>query len=659
MLRIAAQRLICMLLVSIIILTGLSTAEEQPALPHTTTIRILCVYDQSAVAYLGSSSTHTPTELSIKNINILLNNSELDSVRVESCGSYVLETYNANPKGKNNNESPSKTIIKDAIRYAATSRELNEQRNRTGADLVILFVDARCAGEPAQTYGMAHNAYNFSKYELNQKNELLSESAYVICFSIDKIQANIAYHVLEHEFGHMLGAGHPRIQTAQPGSQASMQAAGFYHYEDEENIYATIMGYNEWQFNGISSESTRNFKQNKKYTRVKRMPVFSAPKQDFNGIPCGSDEGYHNNAATVNAFADVIAAYRGEDRYTNRNTDAAHAYPLPKAHLLSDIYKEYGYTTGKGEQFAETLQKNAVELTPRQEHGEYDYNTYLTWIIGAKTEDKSAWFSYTAPASGICEVAIRKKLTVGADGDFSIKIHPKSNRGTKISANTLTPLPGSGVITRTSFHLNKGEEVFIEVCGNTRSKQFFLLLKQVNQDALPPKVSPTKKIIFYTSVSTAILFAILFIVSSKKEQTTAEAKPQQEEHEQEADGKLPPGVTKLCGNESTTLVLRGKTHKNDFFEKKLPLEVQQEEQIISIGRHLDNTICITDSTVSRFHATLKITYNGESIQLMLKDIGSSSGTYIAGKILEQNQYEPINSGTPLRFGNFEGRIYIQ
>lgn len=76
-----------------------------------------------------------------------------------------------------------------------------------------------------------------------------------------------------------------------------------------------------------------------------------------------------------------------------------------------------------------------------------------------------------------------------------------------------------------------------------------------------------------------------------------------------------------------------------------------EKKALKIGRSSENDIQVLVRTVSRLHANLK--YNPAGRECLLSDSGSANGTYINGKRLEKNVYEPLRNGDRVRFGGAE------
>jgi pSer/pThr/pTyr-binding forkhead associated (FHA) protein len=65
---------------------------------------------------------------------------------------------------------------------------------------------------------------------------------------------------------------------------------------------------------------------------------------------------------------------------------------------------------------------------------------------------------------------------------------------------------------------------------------------------------------------------------------------------------------------------------------------------LKVGRATDNNVCITDPTVSSYHARI-FTYLNSSY---VEDLKSRNGTYVNGKRIEKHILRP---GDTLRVGN--------
>jgi len=76
------------------------------------------------------------------------------------------------------------------------------------------------------------------------------------------------------------------------------------------------------------------------------------------------------------------------------------------------------------------------------------------------------------------------------------------------------------------------------------------------------------------------------------------------------------------------------------------------QEIISIGREIDNDITINNLAVSRYHALI---YHKNG-RILIKDLGSANGTYLNGvKLVESN----LHVGDIISIGKYVIKIYIE
>ena len=78
---------------------------------------------------------------------------------------------------------------------------------------------------------------------------------------------------------------------------------------------------------------------------------------------------------------------------------------------------------------------------------------------------------------------------------------------------------------------------------------------------------------------------------------------------------------------------------------------KDDDAIISIGRSRMNFIQLTELTVSKLHAQIKIV--GETV--MMSDLGSKHGSYLNEVALEPNREYTLRSGDAVCFGRLKLR----
>jgi hypothetical protein len=74
-----------------------------------------------------------------------------------------------------------------------------------------------------------------------------------------------------------------------------------------------------------------------------------------------------------------------------------------------------------------------------------------------------------------------------------------------------------------------------------------------------------------------------------------------------------------------------------------------------VGRSHDNSLCISDASVSSFHAAFTVDKNGT---LWLTDLGSSNGTLVNGVCIHEGDKAMMCNGDRLQFGDVEMRLEL-
>ena len=82
-----------------------------------------------------------------------------------------------------------------------------------------------------------------------------------------------------------------------------------------------------------------------------------------------------------------------------------------------------------------------------------------------------------------------------------------------------------------------------------------------------------------------------------------------------------------------------------------PVSFQLEQGFNTVGRNPTNNLRLKDATVSSFHC--EIVLDGD--QVLVRDLGSSNGTYVAGQLVEESRVEP---GATLRIGSVELKLQL-
>lgn len=95
---------------------------------------------------------------------------------------------------------------------------------------------------------------------------------------------------------------------------------------------------------------------------------------------------------------------------------------------------------------------------------------------------------------------------------------------------------------------------------------------------------------------------------------------------------------------ATKLVLRA-IERQSFSDLRASFDARA-----GVGRSHDNTLCVSDASVSSFHAAFTV---GANSALWLTDLGSSNGTLVNGVRLNEGDKTIVRDGDRLQFGEVE------
>jgi pSer/pThr/pTyr-binding forkhead associated (FHA) protein len=80
------------------------------------------------------------------------------------------------------------------------------------------------------------------------------------------------------------------------------------------------------------------------------------------------------------------------------------------------------------------------------------------------------------------------------------------------------------------------------------------------------------------------------------------------------------------------------------------LDQELTDDLVSIGRIVDNMIQIEDASVSSHHAQLVFSETGDYV---LQDLGSTNGTRLNGKQINEGEQHKLQNGDKIRFGSID------
>lgn len=228
-------------------------------------VDILVAYDIGAALWVkrNGGGIQSFAEIAVAKMNTALANNGLDSsFRFRLVGTMEAQAF-ANDV----------SMALDAISDGNPGWDkIIGKREEVGADIVTTLIDT---GSAFGTTGMSWGCFS---------PEFFAENAYNVC----AIRSVAQSHVMTHEVGHNMGAGHASADYApsDPGPQLYEDSAGYY-FTAKGTAYRTIMAYDH-------DNQGRCYKE---------APLFSTPDVMWQGVPAGDK--LHNNAR---ALADTCVA---------------------------------------------------------------------------------------------------------------------------------------------------------------------------------------------------------------------------------------------------------------------------------------------------------------------------------------------------------------
>lgn len=243
----------------------------------STVVDMLVAYDRPAAAWAkanGGGVTNLAQQC-VARMNGALANNGLDAAfRFRLVGVMAVD---ADGDG-NLNDTLDKVTQKTGA-WAAVSA----MRDAVGADVVSTMVDTGSA------YGTTGLGWSLTQTTASGMRNF-SEYAY----NVLSVRAAAQSHVMAHETGHNMGAGHADAQTSSQGPQSFPYSRGFYFTGTDKRAYHTVMAYNNDGY-GNSYDPA---------------PLFSDPDKAWAGVPAG--DATHDNAQVLTRTYAAVAQFRAQ-----------------------------------------------------------------------------------------------------------------------------------------------------------------------------------------------------------------------------------------------------------------------------------------------------------------------------------------------------------
>lgn len=243
----------------------------------STVVDMLVAYDRPAVAWAkanGGGVTNLAQQC-VARMNGALANNGLDAAfRFRLVGVMAVD---ADGDG-NLNDTLDKVTQKTGA-WAAVSA----MRDAVGADVVSTMVDT---GSAYGTTGLG--------WALTQTTESGMRNFSEYAYNVLSVRAAAQSHVMAHETGHNMGAGHADAQESSSGPQSFPYSRGFYFTGTDKRAYHTVMAYNNDRY-GNSYDPA---------------PLFSDPDNAWAGVPAGDET--HDNAQVLSRTYAAVAQFRAQ-----------------------------------------------------------------------------------------------------------------------------------------------------------------------------------------------------------------------------------------------------------------------------------------------------------------------------------------------------------
>lgn len=243
----------------------------------STVVDMLVAYDRPAAAWAkanGGGVTNLAQQC-VARMNGALANNGLDAAfRFRLVGVMAVDT-----DGDGNLNDTLDKVTQKTGAWAAVSA----MRDAVGADVVSTMVDTGSA------YGTTGLGWSLTQTTASGMRNF-SEHAY----NVLSVRAAAQSHVMAHETGHNMGAGHADAQTSSPGPQSFIYSRGFYFTGTDKRAYHTVMAYNNDGY-GNSYDPA---------------PLFSDPDNAWAGVPAG--DATHDNAQVLARTYAAVAQFRAQ-----------------------------------------------------------------------------------------------------------------------------------------------------------------------------------------------------------------------------------------------------------------------------------------------------------------------------------------------------------
>lgn len=526
--------------------------------------------------------------------------------------------------------------------------------------------------------------------------------------------------VFVHEMMHLLGCGHSDRQVADagPGPFYYTNSNGFF---TEDFRYGTVMSY-PWR-NAHKAGSEPHVQGNTRpivCLSGPYRPYLSGADANQQELPELFGDEEHNNRLVALLNAGLVSTYELSGHEKLLNDDRSNALPLPpmvaSAHWLSN-YSEASDISTEG--LAQILE---LSIPGFSRPGALTSVIFGTNVAAEQNDaealpggsGKTVWYRLTPQASGDLRIGIRKD---GTESGLAPVLRLFNADGTPTSSRP--PLPqeeAKGYYHCLDAQVSRNRELYIAVdTGNRKGGQFSLVAQLVPDDKQPADEeeaitergpapedaapedsapegpapegpapeqkggdattstvstnttagSPAKEwdefdmvLLFIAGVSTGSTFILLTMLLFGKRRPPLNKEPWRPTERKDTKDEPAPPENRPLGS----IQLSGKLYNGKSVEYSYPISRMLQAGELKLGHNEKCGICISDETVSGFHAAMSFVPSPDQIgkaDLRLKDLGSTNGTWVNGRKLPPGELVKLHHGETIQLGLAVFTLHIQ
>ena len=277
-----------------------------PVDPVGNEIDILVVFDQTAADYLVTQdlTMEAFAASQIAKMNAALENSGLSGdFKMALGGVYKSSLSVLKDCGSDPDSYLNVAINRMDSSSAAPWKAIRTERDRIGADLVVMLANTQPSEEPEYIGGLVGISWGLENDAAHKKYGLtkaIADTYRAGAFGACDIRVCERDNTFGHEVGHMMGAGHSNLLSptySNPGPQLFNYSSALMFLDPVDGeYYYTIMGYNSTD--GGS------------YPTYSELPYYSSPELVHPVTGTALGDASHDNVRSLRETYPLIAQYR-------------------------------------------------------------------------------------------------------------------------------------------------------------------------------------------------------------------------------------------------------------------------------------------------------------------------------------------------------------